>query len=402
MDPVRRFSGSRGSGDRVGRVTVRVSCRPSTCRSPTRPRRAPTAGRAGVSAVPRRPFASCSWSRSRCSGGGSPPGSTSPGPLIVDALVFTLVVGGVLELVLLPFGIARHRLSREVGISRQSVRQWLVDLLKGGAARTRLRHGRRRRRRLARARRAALVVGDRGRGRDRRRAADDRRRAGAARADLPALASARAGAVARRPARARVARRCLGRLGARARGGRQDGVGERRRHGHGADAADRADGHADRRRRRVRATRRSQRCGRCWGTSSGTIGRAICGGSRCSGPCRRSSASASRRGSWIGCRTRLRMEGRARSPASRRLRSASGSSGCRCRSSAPRTRGGASGRLMRSGSRSPGTPRRSRGRSRGSAGRISPSTGRRSSCRCGRRIRRRASGSPGRGAGLRL
>jgi STE24 endopeptidase len=55
-----------------------------------------------------------------------------PGPLIVDALAFTLVVGGALELVLLPFGLARHRLSREVGISRQTVPQWLADLLKGG------------------------------------------------------------------------------------------------------------------------------------------------------------------------------------------------------------------------------------------------------------------------------
>ena len=82
---------------------------------------------------------------------------------------------------------------------------------------------------------------------DRRRAAPDRGRAGAARADLPALAAARAGPAARRPARARVARRRRGRIGARARGGRQDRVGERRRHGDGADPPDRAHGHADRR-----------------------------------------------------------------------------------------------------------------------------------------------------------
>jgi STE24 endopeptidase len=56
----------------------------------------------------------------------------APGPLIVDALAFTLVLGGALELVLLPFGLARHRLSRRVGISRQTVRAWLIDMLKGG------------------------------------------------------------------------------------------------------------------------------------------------------------------------------------------------------------------------------------------------------------------------------
>ncbi len=56
-----------------------------------------------------------------------------PGPLVVDALVFTLVAGGGLELVLLPFSLARHRLSRAVGISRQDVRGWLADRLKGGA-----------------------------------------------------------------------------------------------------------------------------------------------------------------------------------------------------------------------------------------------------------------------------
>lgn len=55
-----------------------------------------------------------------------------PGPLIVDALVFALVAGGALELALGPFAFARYRLSRSVGISRQSVRQWLGDLLKGG------------------------------------------------------------------------------------------------------------------------------------------------------------------------------------------------------------------------------------------------------------------------------
>jgi STE24 endopeptidase len=54
-----------------------------------------------------------------------------PGPLIVDALVFTVVAGGVLEVALLPFAFVRHRLSRAVGISRQSVREWLADLLKG-------------------------------------------------------------------------------------------------------------------------------------------------------------------------------------------------------------------------------------------------------------------------------
>lgn len=55
-----------------------------------------------------------------------------PGPLIVDALVFALIAGGLLELLLLPFAFARYRLAREAGISRQSVREWLGDLLKGG------------------------------------------------------------------------------------------------------------------------------------------------------------------------------------------------------------------------------------------------------------------------------
>jgi STE24 endopeptidase len=55
-----------------------------------------------------------------------------PGPLLLDALVFALVVGGALELLLLPFGLARHRLSRRVGISRQSVSDWLRDRAKGG------------------------------------------------------------------------------------------------------------------------------------------------------------------------------------------------------------------------------------------------------------------------------
>jgi STE24 endopeptidase len=55
-----------------------------------------------------------------------------PGPLIVDALVFTAVVGGAFELLLVPFGLARHRLSRQAGISRQTVAQWLLDRAKGG------------------------------------------------------------------------------------------------------------------------------------------------------------------------------------------------------------------------------------------------------------------------------
>jgi STE24 endopeptidase len=55
-----------------------------------------------------------------------------PGPLILDALVFTLIAGGLLELTLLPFALARYRLSRQARISRQSVREWLGDLLKGG------------------------------------------------------------------------------------------------------------------------------------------------------------------------------------------------------------------------------------------------------------------------------
>lgn len=55
-----------------------------------------------------------------------------PGPLLVDALVFALIAGGLLELLLLPFAFARYRLAREAGISRQSVREWLGDLLKGG------------------------------------------------------------------------------------------------------------------------------------------------------------------------------------------------------------------------------------------------------------------------------
>jgi STE24 endopeptidase len=55
-----------------------------------------------------------------------------PGPLALDALVYTAVLGGVLELVLLPFGYARYRLSRRAGISRQGVAGWLADLAKGG------------------------------------------------------------------------------------------------------------------------------------------------------------------------------------------------------------------------------------------------------------------------------
>jgi STE24 endopeptidase len=56
-----------------------------------------------------------------------------PGPLIVDALVFAIVAGGAYELLLLPFGLARHRLSRRAGISRQTVAGWLADRAKGGA-----------------------------------------------------------------------------------------------------------------------------------------------------------------------------------------------------------------------------------------------------------------------------
>jgi STE24 endopeptidase len=54
-----------------------------------------------------------------------------PGPLAVDALVFTGVLGGVFELVLLPFGFARYRLARAAGISRQGVGGWLLDRAKG-------------------------------------------------------------------------------------------------------------------------------------------------------------------------------------------------------------------------------------------------------------------------------
>jgi STE24 endopeptidase len=59
-------------------------------------------------------------------------GLDAPGPLILDALVFTAVVGGAFELLLLPFGLARHRLSRRAGISRQAVPGWLADRVKGG------------------------------------------------------------------------------------------------------------------------------------------------------------------------------------------------------------------------------------------------------------------------------
>jgi STE24 endopeptidase len=54
-----------------------------------------------------------------------------PGPLAVDAIVFTAVVGGAFELLLLPFGFARYRLAREAGISRQGVGGWLGDRAKG-------------------------------------------------------------------------------------------------------------------------------------------------------------------------------------------------------------------------------------------------------------------------------
>jgi Zn-dependent protease with chaperone function len=56
-----------------------------------------------------------------------------PGPAIVDALTFTAVVGGAYELALLPFGLARYRLARRVGSSRQTVGGWLADRAKGGA-----------------------------------------------------------------------------------------------------------------------------------------------------------------------------------------------------------------------------------------------------------------------------
>jgi STE24 endopeptidase len=55
-----------------------------------------------------------------------------PGPLLLDALAFAVVAGGAFELALLPFGFARHRLSRQVGISRQTVPGWLLDRAKGG------------------------------------------------------------------------------------------------------------------------------------------------------------------------------------------------------------------------------------------------------------------------------
>ncbi len=54
-----------------------------------------------------------------------------PGPLLVDAIVFAVVVGGLFELVLLPFGFARYRLARDVGISRQGTGGWLLDRAKG-------------------------------------------------------------------------------------------------------------------------------------------------------------------------------------------------------------------------------------------------------------------------------
>jgi STE24 endopeptidase len=53
-----------------------------------------------------------------------------PGPLVVDVAVYTAVLGAALELALLPFGYARYRLSRQAGISRQSIAGWLLDLLK--------------------------------------------------------------------------------------------------------------------------------------------------------------------------------------------------------------------------------------------------------------------------------
>ena len=56
-----------------------------------------------------------------------------PGPLLADAVVYAAVVGGAIELALLPFGLAGHRLSRRAGISRQDVRGWLRDRAKGGA-----------------------------------------------------------------------------------------------------------------------------------------------------------------------------------------------------------------------------------------------------------------------------
>jgi STE24 endopeptidase len=56
-----------------------------------------------------------------------------PGPLVLDAIVFTAVVGGVFELVQLPFGLAGLRLSRAAGISRQGAGGWLADRAKGWA-----------------------------------------------------------------------------------------------------------------------------------------------------------------------------------------------------------------------------------------------------------------------------
>jgi STE24 endopeptidase len=57
----------------------------------------------------------------------------APGPLVVDAVAFTAVVGGIFELVQLPFGLAGLRLSQRAGISRQDVGGWLADRAKGWA-----------------------------------------------------------------------------------------------------------------------------------------------------------------------------------------------------------------------------------------------------------------------------
>jgi STE24 endopeptidase len=57
----------------------------------------------------------------------------APGPLVLDALAYVAVVGGVLEIALLPLAVARYRLSVRAGITRQGIRGWLLDRAKAGA-----------------------------------------------------------------------------------------------------------------------------------------------------------------------------------------------------------------------------------------------------------------------------
>ena len=124
-----------------------------------------------------------------------------PGPLLVDAIVFAVVVGGVFELVLAAVRLRPLPPRTRRGDLAAGHRRLVARSREGLADRARAGRARDRDRRLARQRGAALVVGDRRRGVDPARARPDRARPGAAAAAVPALAPALARHAARRPAR---------------------------------------------------------------------------------------------------------------------------------------------------------------------------------------------------------